>query len=79
MQEHDEPGGEFIAPDDLLARRPMPDDARRMGLDRNTQEGAMIALAASLNPAKAWHRVIAWVMLVVFVLPVLLGALSEIF
>ncbi len=34
------------------AQHGVPDDARAMGLDRNTEEGAMVAMAGSLNSAK---------------------------
>jgi hypothetical protein len=79
MEEYDGPDGELISPEDLLARRPMPVDARRLGLDHNTQEGAMLALASSLNPARTSHRVIAWILLVAVAAPVLLRLLSLIF
>jgi hypothetical protein len=45
-------------------------DARRVGLDRNTEEGALIAFSGSLRPDKPMHRVVAWVLLVAFGLPV---------
>ena len=67
MEEYDEP--ELITPEDLLAPNPFPVDARRMGFDRYSEEGAMIALAASLNPAKPTHRVFAWVMLLAVLIP----------
>lgn len=75
MHEYDEP--ELIRPEDLLGRRPLPADARRMGFDRNTEEGAMIALAASLDPAKLSHRLAAWLMLVVILLPLFLTLAYE--
>jgi hypothetical protein len=64
---------ELITPEDFLAPNGIPLDARRMGLDRNTQEGALLGLAGSLNPAKLSHRVVAWVLLLAFAFPVLLG------
>jgi hypothetical protein len=70
MEEYDEP--ELIEPEDFLseaARNPFPADARRMGFDRWSDDGAMIALAASLNPAKLTHRIVAWVMLVAVTTP----------
>ena len=73
MWEEDDFNGEFISPEDFLASNPIPADARRMGLDRNTQEGAMIAMAGSLDPAKTSHRIIAWVLIFVFAGPVLLS------
>lgn len=77
MREDDEPGG-VIEPEDFLAPDPIPADARLMGLDRNTEEGALVALAASLDPAKRSHKLIAWVLLVCFVAPMLLLLLRDI-
>jgi hypothetical protein len=48
---------------------------RGVGLDRNTEEGALVAFAASLRPQKIWHRAIAWVLLIAFGFPVVLGLL----
>lgn len=50
----------------------MPDDARALGLDRNTEEGAWVSFAAALDPAKPLHKAIAWLLLCAFGLPVLL-------
>ena len=69
---------DLVQPEDFLPQRPMPHDARRLGLDRNTEQGALIALAASLDPAKPLHRAVAWILLVAFALPVL-GAVAHIF
>jgi hypothetical protein len=49
----------------------MPADSRRIGLDRNTVEGAWIELASNLDRRKPAHLVVAILLLVVFVLPVL--------
>ena len=54
----------------------IPADARRMGFDRNTEQGALLALTGSLDPAKPRHKVIAWVMLVAIVSPGLFVILS---
>ncbi|MGH3472164.1 MAG: hypothetical protein ACRDPG_09005 [Nocardioidaceae bacterium] len=62
-----------------LANRGIPPDARQMGLDRNTEEGAMVALAGSLNPAKLSHRVVAWAILAGFVLPLVLSFFHDFF
>lgn len=64
---------ELIRPEDFLGASGIPLDARRMGLDRNTEEGALVALAGSLNPAKLSHRIVAWVLLVAFAIPLMLG------
>jgi hypothetical protein len=50
-------------------------DARRLGLDRNTEEGALLAFSGSLRPDKPAHRAIAWVLLASFGLPVLFAVL----
>ncbi len=83
MQEYDgRPSGpepwddepvELITPEDFLGPDGLPRDARRMGFDRNTEEGALVALAGSLDPAKPTHRIVAWVLLVAFALPLALG------
>lgn len=76
---HDGPGPgdeepvELIEPEDFLGPNGIPLDARRMGFDRNTEEGALIALAGSLDPTKASHKIVAWVLLVAFALPLMLG------
>ncbi|HEX6515171.1 MAG TPA: hypothetical protein VF049_06335 [Nocardioidaceae bacterium] len=76
MEEYDgQP--DLIRPEDLLPQRPLPADARRMGFDRNTEEGALIALAASLDPAKPSHRLFAWIMLLAIAAPFVLGLLVD--
>ena len=54
----------------------IPADARRMGFDRNTEQGALLALTGSLAPAKPGHKVIAWLMLVSVVCPSVFVLLS---
>ena len=79
MAEYDDRHGD---PDPIRAfvqHSPIPADARRLGLDRNTEEGAMVAMAGALNPAKWSHRIIAWLLLVTFALPFVLSLLMEIF
>jgi hypothetical protein len=56
---------------------PIPLDARTMGLDRNTEEGALVSMAGSLNPAKPAHRLVAWILLAVFCIPLLVTLLHE--
>jgi hypothetical protein len=53
----------------------LPEDAVRMGLDRNTQEGAMIGMAGSLNARKLSHRLVAWTILLSLTVPLLLTLL----
>jgi hypothetical protein len=57
-----------------LVREPpaMPAEARRMGLTKHTEEGALVAFASSLDGAKLGHKFVAWLMLLTFVLPALL-------
>ncbi len=51
----------------------MPDDARALGLDRNTEEGAWVSFAAGLDGSRLLHRATAWGLLMVFLgAPVLL-------
>jgi hypothetical protein len=49
----------------------MPEDSRRMGLDRRVPEGAWIEFASMLDSRKKSHVAVAVVLLVVFMLPVL--------
>jgi hypothetical protein len=51
----------------------MPDDARSLGLDRNTEEGAWVMMASALDGSKLSHKAVAWLLLLVIVgLPVLI-------
>ena len=60
----------------------LPEHARRMGLTHHVPEGALLDFAGKLDSSKPFHRATAWVLLVVFGLPVvfylmrLLAALS---
>lgn len=47
-------------------------DARRLGLDRNTEEGALLSFSGALRPDNPVHRAVAWVLLAAFGLPALL-------
>ncbi|HEU4947408.1 MAG TPA: hypothetical protein VFT31_09660 [Kribbella sp.] len=66
-----------IPPEAVADERPdtRPDEARRMGLSRHTEEGALVEFASSLNSAKPRHKLMAWLMLVVFAAPVAYTAL----
>jgi hypothetical protein len=57
----------------------MPADAQLMGLDRNTEEGALVAMSASLRPTRVSHRIMAWLLLLSFAVPYLVATLQEIF
>jgi len=50
-------------------------DARRLGLDRNTEEGALVAFSGALRPDNRLHRAVAWVLLAAFGLPALVALL----
>ena len=54
----------------------MPDDTRRIGLDRNTVEGAWVEFASLLDRRRTSHVVVAWLALAIFVVPVLLTLLG---
>lgn len=62
-------------PPSWFAGQYLPDDARRMGLSHHVPDGAILDFAGRLDPDKAWHRLTAWAMLLVFGLPVLLAAM----
>ena len=47
------------------------EDDERMGLTRNTVEGAWLEFAGNLDPRRPLHVAVAWVTLAIFVLPVL--------
>ncbi len=53
----------------------LPDDARAMGLTHHVPDGALLDFAGSLDPNKPRHLITAWVMLLVFGLPVVLAVL----
>ena len=53
----------------------LPTDAQRMGLSRNVPDGAMLDFAGALDSTKLSHRLVAWVLLAAFLVPVLLTVL----
>ncbi|HZX06801.1 hypothetical protein [Kribbella sp.] len=61
-----------IHPDALAEERPdpRPDAARKMGLSRHTEEGAVLYFASSLDRGKPGHRMMAWILLITFAAPV---------
>ncbi|MGD9959658.1 hypothetical protein [Nocardioides sp.] len=61
------------------AMQGIPDDARMLGLDRNTTEGALIGMAGSLSGSKLSHRIVAWALLLVFLGPLVIGLLNNLF
>jgi hypothetical protein len=56
----------------------MPADQARLGLDRNTVEGAWIEFASALDRSKPVHRLVAWVLLVLLLVPVGLSLLDQV-
>jgi hypothetical protein len=46
-----------------------------LGLDRNTEEGALLAFSRSLRPDNPVHRGVAWILLAAFGIPVVLALL----
>jgi hypothetical protein len=53
----------------------LPEQARQMGLTHHVPEGALLDFAGSLDGAKTLHRLTAWMLLVVFGLPVVFTVL----
>ena len=50
----------------------MPDDLRRLGLTRNTEEGAWIEFVSMLDRSRPSHVAVAWLLLIGLVgLPIL--------
>jgi hypothetical protein len=76
-EDPDETGLELIEPEDFLPGNPFPPDARRMGIDRWSDDAGMIAVAAALNPAKPSHKVVAWLMLLAITVPLVLNLWYE--
>ncbi len=72
--EHDDEPVEVLddsAEPDWFPGNHLPADARKMGLTHHVPDGALLDFAGSLDGAKPYHRFAAWVLLVVFGLPVL--------
>jgi len=63
----------------LPAHKGIPPEAQRIGLTRNTEEGALLEFAAALDNAKPGHRLAAWFLLIAFVAPAILTLLITIF
>ena len=73
-----EPGDvELIRPEDFLPANPFPLDAQRMGIDRWSDDAGLIAIAASLDPAKLSHKIVAWLMLVAVLVPLVVNLWAE--
>lgn len=74
---HDE--REFAPTGHTSAMQGIPSDAQLMGLDRTTEEGALVAMAGSLDRKKPSHRVVAWIAIVALAAPALLSVLVQLF
>jgi hypothetical protein len=69
-----DPGHGPVVDPDIWRPPDLPDDLRRMGLTRNTEEGAWIEFASMLNPSKRSHVAIAWlILLTLFGIPLLMS------
>jgi len=73
--EHVDEFDEEYAPDDesppiWFPGEHLPEDARKMGLTHHVPDGALLDFAGNLDGTKALHRITAWVLLVIFGLPV---------
>jgi len=53
----------------------LPPDARAMGLTSAVPDGALLDFAGCLDASKRLHRITAWVLLVVFGLPVVFAVM----
>jgi hypothetical protein len=53
----------------------LPADARRIGLTHHVPDGALLDFAGKLDSAKPLHRATAWMLLVVFGLPVVFAVM----
>lgn len=72
----EEPGDDAEpAPPYWFTGQHLPPDARRMGLTHHVPDGALLDFAGRLDSANVLHRVTAWVMLAVFVTPVVFTVL----
>jgi hypothetical protein len=50
----------------------MPDEARRIGLTHHVPDGAILDFATRLDSTRLSHRIVAWILLVVFGMPVVI-------
>ena len=57
----------------------MPADAQRGGLDQTTPEGQMVGFFAGLDGSRSRARIAAWVCLALFLGPVLVSLLVDLF
>jgi hypothetical protein len=69
----EEPDPPEDAPPYWFPGQHLPEYARTIGLTHHVPEGAILDFAGSLDSAKPGHRITAWVLLVIFGLPVVLA------
>ncbi|MFC7493486.1 MULTISPECIES: hypothetical protein [unclassified Nocardioides] len=67
------------APPYWYAGQHLPPDARAMGLTHHVPEGAILDFAGRLDATRPGHRIAAWVLLVIFGLPVVFAALRVLY
>ena len=75
----DEPDPPEDAPPSWFPGQHLPEYAGRMGLTHHVPEGALLDFAGRLDSTKPWHRIAAWVMLVIFGLPVVLAVMRLVY
>lgn len=71
----DEPDPPEDAPPYWFPGQHLPEYARQLGLTHHVPEGAILDFAGRLDSTKPGHRIAAWVMLVIFGLPVVLAVM----
>jgi hypothetical protein len=74
LESSGDPGHSSVS--DVWTPPRLPAEHERMGLSRNTEEGALLEFANALNPSRPAHRVVAWIALLALGLPVLFSLLS---
>ena len=62
--------GDDDTPPSWFSGQHLPPHARAMGLTHHVPDGALLDFAGALDGSKPRHRATAWVLLVVFALPV---------
>jgi len=71
----DEEYGDEDTPPSWFPGGHLPPDATRMGLTHHVPDGALLDFAGKLDGSKPLHRFTAWMLLVVFGMPVVFAVL----
>jgi hypothetical protein len=71
----EEPDPPEDAPPYWFPGQHLPEDAQRMGLTHHVPEGAILDFAGRLDSTKTRHRIAAWVLLVIFGMPVVFAVM----